>query len=981
MKNKLPNRRFLLAFVTSLFLFTSSGMEGMSQTTIFVNSLTGNDATGNGTISNPYKTFHKGYTMAASGNILDLTGTFTWTDTDETGDVAVSGYVLTKRLTIQGQGPEYTIIQAAETSNTADRRVFTFQADWMNTSITLKNLTIKNGKCNQTVAGTTSSGGVHIKPGMFGINVTVSGCVFENNILTGNAEYSSGALSVVNEGSFNSNSNLFTIDKCYFKNNSTSQNYYGGGAVYVGRYFTSTITNSTFYGNQASKNQYYWIGNAGALFVDRYGATTITNCTFTGNSTTAGDGGAMILWDVTATLTNNTIAQNYANDLTSTGAGLRVECVNASYPITLKNNIIANNISTYMADRDFYKNNTSTVTDNGFNIVEYSSAYTFNGTGSITGEQVHLFGTYMPSTPALAVNNSASGVPTLALSAGSVAINAGSNTANGTVTIPAADQRFYGRNGSVDIGAFKYEGTTPTTVWTGQSVSPTDWGVLGNWTLGVPNSSLNASIPGSLFNYPIVSGAYSSSNPALCNNLTLENGASLTVESGKALTINGTLTNQSGASLTVNSGGSLLTNGSVTGNISIKREITGSTTLTANKYHLVSIPLATSNASSSSLFLGSYLFSYLPSENSWLPMGTETTTNLDETLGYMIYYPGASITYTFTGQPNTGTFTPTVTYAGNSGGNNFALVPNPYPSNIDWNASQGWAKPNIGNSIWVYNNGNYAIWDGSNSTNGGARYIAVGQAFFVQTTAANPVLVMDNRVRTHTSAAFLKNNVVPANQLRVKALANNMQDEIIAGFADGKSAAFDPLEDALKLFGAEDAPQLYTLAGDSKVSINQLAELNGSAAVPLYFETEFNGEVNFEFSQLESFPADLKIRLEDKLTGQWVNLRETTEYLFTHNPTNTAERFILHFGSAAGIDKPANSSISSWFSSNTFYLSTTEHAGEKAKVEIFSISGQLLFSRELTLSNMQQLNLNAKGSVVTRITLDNKVLNTKAIVL
>jgi hypothetical protein len=50
-------------------------------------------------------------------------------------------------------------------------------------------------------------------------------------------------------------------------------------------------------------------------------------------------------------------------------------------------------------------------------------------------------------------------------------------------------------------------------------------------------------------------------------------------------------------------------------------------------------------------------------------------------------------------------------------------------------------------------------------------------------------------------------------------------------------------------------------------------------------------------------------------------------------------------------------------------------------VDIFSISGQLLFSRELTLSNMQQFNLNAKGSVVTRITLDNKVLNTKAIVL
>ncbi len=493
----------------------------------------------------------------------------------------------------------------------------------------------------------------------------------------------------------------------------------------------------------------------------------------------------------------------------------------------------------------------------------------------------------------------------------------------------------------------------PLLTWDGSLNS--DWTNAVNWTPEiVPSSEYNVDIS-DVSNEPVIAVGVG----ATCNNLTVNSGASLTVAPG----------------------GSLITKGTVTGNITIQRSLTGSANLEANTYHLVSIPLATSSASTSSLFLGSYLFSYQPSSNSWLPMGPEITTVLDETTGYMIYYPNTSTTYTFTGQPNTGTFAPTVTYAGNSGGNNFALVPNPYPSNIDWNAASGWTKTNIGNSIWVYNNGNYAIWDGSNSTNDGSRFIAVGQAFFVQTTATTPELVMNNDVRTHTSAAFLKNNVVPANQLRVKAMANNMQDEIIAGFADGKSAAYDPLEDALKLFGAEDAPQLYTLAGDSKVSINQLAELNGSAAVPMYFETEFNGEVNFEFSQLESFPADLKIRLEDKITGQWVNLRETSQYIFTHSPANTADRFVLHFGSAAGFGEKENCNIGSWFSGNTFYLSTPEYAGEKAKVEIFSISGQLIFSREFTLSNLQQFNLNAKGSVVTRITFDNKVLNTKAIVL
>lgn len=362
-------------------------------------------------------------------------------------------------------------------------------------------------------------------------------------------------------------------------------------------------------------------------------------------------------------------------------------------------------------------------------------------------------------------------------------------------------------------------------------------------------------------------------------------------------------------------------------------------------------------------------------------MGNSTTNPLDGTKGYMIYFPGESKTYNFTGNPNTGAFTPTVTYAGNSRSNNFALVPNPYPSKIDWNASSGWTKTNIGNTIWVYNNGNYATWDGTNTTNGGSRYIAPGQAFFVQTTAASPILAMNNGTRTHTSATFLKNTTTLENQLRVKAMANGMQDEILTGFAEGFNSTYDPLEDALKLYGAEDAPQLYTLAGENKVSINHLAALNGNAEIPMHFETDFSGEITLEFSQVERFPPVLTIQLEDKLTGQWLNMREIAQYQFTHNPANAADRFILHFGSAAGFGEAENSNISSWFTGNTFYLSSPGYAGEKAKVEVFSISGQLLFSREVTLSTMQQFNLNAKGAVITRVTMNNKVLNSKAIVL
>ena len=490
-------------------------------------------------------------------------------------------------------------------------------------------------------------------------------------------------------------------------------------------------------------------------------------------------------------------------------------------------------------------------------------------------------------------------------------------------------------------------------VWDGSESEA--WGDPGNWNMNlIPDANYNVTIPNTM-NSPFIS----TGTGAFCNNLTINSGASLTVASG----------------------GSLITNGTVTGEITIQKTVTGSTDLEANTYHLVAVPLLPDNNSLSELFLGSYLYGYDPAENEWSPLGTSTSVSLDETLGYMIFYPDASTTYTFTGQPNTGTFTPTVSYAGNSGGNNFALVPNPYPSNIDWNAATGWTKTNIGNTIWIYNNGNYATWNGTSGTNGGSRYIAAGQAFFVQTTAAVPSLVMDNGVRTHTSATFLKNTTYPENQLRIRALANGMQDEILTGFADGASVDYDPMEDALKMFGAANAPQLYTLAGDNKVSINRLAELNGSVAVPLYFETEFNGEIALDFSQMESFPADLSIRLEDKLTGQWANLRETSSYLFSLNPTNPADRFVLHFGSATGISEPAQDNVKVWAAENSLYLSTPELAGEKARIELFNAAGQMILEKNLTLNALQQFNLKAKGVVLVRITLSDRLLSLKTIVL
>jgi hypothetical protein len=78
--------------------------------------------------------------------------------------------------------------------------------------------------------------------------------------------------------------------------------------------------------------------------------------------------------------------------------------------------------------------------------------------------------------------------------------------------------------------------------WTG--TTSTDWSTATNWSSGlVPTPGLNISI-GSASNQPHVT--YEPASPAVCNNLTIQAGGVLSIDAGKALTINGILTNNAG---------------------------------------------------------------------------------------------------------------------------------------------------------------------------------------------------------------------------------------------------------------------------------------------------------------------------------------------------------------------------------------------------------------------------------------------------
>ncbi|MEI6750522.1 MAG: hypothetical protein WCM93_15300, partial [Bacteroidota bacterium] len=258
--------------------------------------------------------------------------------------------------------------------------------------------------------------------------------------------------------------------------------------------------------------------------------------------------------------------------------------------------------------------------------------------------------------------------------------------------------------------------------WRG--ISNGDWHENLNWirnpglTNTIPASTENVYIPGApasgTFSSPIVS---TSVPLPTCKNLFIglrtDNNivkalGNLTINPGGNLTVTGdTLRNLVGtAGLTIGSdatGTGSLIHKTDTVSASIKRYIT------LNNYHMVSIP-DTSASPTSNLFLGSYLYYFDETQitlvdNGWVNMGISTSTPLSQKRGYMIYNPTANTTYTFAGKMNNGSFLPIATFT--SGGprvnQGFNLVPNPYPSAIDWRAALGWAKTNVYDATWIWN--------------------------------------------------------------------------------------------------------------------------------------------------------------------------------------------------------------------------------------------------------------------------------------
>ncbi len=724
-----------------------------------------------------YSTIAAAISAASSGDIINISAeTFTEYGLSNGG----------KDLIIQGQGAEATIIQAHAPSGSAIDRVFLLSSG----SITIKNLTIKNGY-NQNGAG----GGIHCQ--------------------------SSGELKIIN---------------VEISNNYTGQT--GGGIFKYGG--SLVIENSTIHNNTSNGS---FSGGGGGIHVDGNATVTINNSTIANNSqANPYNGGAIFMDGCNVTITNSTIAGNNTGVYNGSGGNL-----------TISNTIIAENST------NDYESSTGSLTDNGYNIVKYSNVATTSGgfdnansilyntkyatSGSFSSwtKGGNAVGGTLNLSSTLADNNTVNGTKTLEISSLSFAIGAGLYDAS-----EPQDQRGASRLNPPTIGAYEYKDITQI-MWDGSESSA--WNTANNWSTSlVPTSSNNVSIPNDASNNPEITTGIAAS----CNDLTVENGATLTINPGGSLITNGTITNN--------------------GTVNIERSIID------DKWHLIASPVSNATAA---MFEGNYLQYY---DEGWQDI-TNLTTTLTPAQGYSFWSVAetTSTTFTFTGTPNTGDQSHAIT------GSTWNLLGNPYPSPIDWaqlddtyGAVYYWDPVGQNNKSW--NNGEGA----------GVQYVPAMQGFWIK-PASSGTFSLSNAKRTHSgSSNYYKNKTTLPYSIELQVDAqNNYYDQLFIVLDENTSEDFDFQYDAWKLFTTSDqVPQLYSFTGTKRLSIDRRPQCD---QIPLGFYCGESGQFSIKANEMTDIS---KLILEDTKLNIFHDLTKGA-YIFDWSLTDDETRFKLHCNTTA----------------------------------------------------------------------------------
>lgn len=284
-----------------------------------------------------------------------------------------------------------------------------------------------------------------------------------------------------------------------------------------------------------------------------------------------------------------------------------------------------------------------------------------------------------------------------------------------------------------------------------------------------------------------------------------------------------------------------------------------------------------------------------------------------------------------------------LSYTPGSGGNGWNLVGNPYPSSIDWDATNGWVKSHITNSIYLWDPATeqFTSYNGTVGTNGGTRYIAPFQAFFVVANDYFPMISAMQTSRVTSATTFYKTDEV-SELIRLRVTGTNgAKDETVVYFDINASHDLDNFDSYKIKSMSPSVPTLATRLGDEKISINAMPGYNTETIIPMTFNAPA-GSYSISATELLGFGEGNPVYLEDALTGNFVQITETSSYEFSTSE-NDENRFFIKFNSpmVTGVDAIENT-VKFYESNGQIIIETENVSGNTAAFSMYNSTGQLI---------------------------------------
>lgn len=559
-------------------------------------------------------------------------------------------------------------------------------------------------------------------------------------------------------------------------------------------------------------------------------------------------------------------------------------------------------------------------------------------------------------------------------------------------------------NGCASVGSQDVTVWAPGT-WTG--VASIAWSDPANWCGGVPGETTDVIIP-DFANEPVI-GADESVD---CNNLVVQPGAVLTIESG------------------LTGSGSLIVHGDATGDVTYKRILREGDNV--GDKHLFSSPVG-----------GQSIPGFISDHSTkidavriwdevaavWSPVATpefrsgqgyniqqtDVSDGLFSFTGSVVGFASISATspYAMSFEDRLATY-PDDPFGNadhlladmwalprgwtNWGGGGWNLLGNPFTSAMsatDFIAENLTDFDPFYRALYVYDGVNarylYAGFTIPNFPEGGAfgEYIQAGQGFMVLANNNGVNFDFDKSVQAHgTTLAFLKsaNTEDPWPGLQLKVAYGNKEGITTVVYNSQMIPGLDPGYDVGQLSTGPEV-EIYTamIGKDNDVNLaRQALPIDGAdkIVIPVGIDSEKGGEVTF--SALTVPLGDNKFWLEDRMTGIFTDLTKNA-YTATipSNNYGTGRFFIIaSVNTPTGIQSPGvndNSGLRIWPYDDKVIIKG--EVSEKALCEIYDLSGRKILETRLPGSEMNTVTMPAgsRGIYIIRV-IDGSVITVRKII-